>query len=344
MYLQRLKDTGDFLSITRENEFNLSPEQFTLGDGTVVKVLDTGVIEFTPQNPGNKDFVFSSAVHGNETAPIEICDELIKAIISGTITLAHRVMFIFGNPKSINIGERFVDENLNRLFCGKHSVGEVSNPERERAKKLEQYVEQFFMSHGEGRYRAHYDLHTAIRDSKNEKFAVYPFLHGKPHKREQLQFLVSCGVQTVLLMAEPASTFSYFSSKTFGADAFTIELGKVRPFGENDMSRFEQAKSTLEALITQESVQYPDLKAEDVELFAVYRTINRTHETFSFTFDDNVPNFTGFAKGELLGIDGEQEIRAEVDGEAIIFPNAKVALGQRALLTVIPTELSEDFI
>ena len=116
MYLQRLKETGDFLSITRENEFNLPATQFMLDNGTSVKVLDTGVIEFTPVEYGNKDFVFSSAVHGNETAPIEICDHLIKQIMSGAITLRHRVMFIFGNPKSINIGERFVDENLNRLF------------------------------------------------------------------------------------------------------------------------------------------------------------------------------------------------------------------------------------
>ncbi|MEO2279485.1 succinylglutamate desuccinylase [Pseudoalteromonas pernae] len=344
MYLQRLKDTGDFLSITRENEFSLPAEQFTLENGTNVKVLDTGVIEFTPAQFGNKDFVFSSAVHGNETAPIEICDELIKGIILGELTLRQRVMFIFGNPKSINIGERFVDENLNRLFCGKHSVGDVTNPERDRAKKLEQYVEQFFTCPGEGRYRAHYDLHTAIRDSKNEKFAVYPFLHGKPHKREQLQFLLSCGVQTVLLMAEPASTFSYFSSFTFGADAFTVELGKVRPFGENDMARFAQAKQTLIALITQDEVVYPELNESDVELFSVYRTINRTNENFSFTFADNVPNFTGFAKGELLGQDGGQEIRAEVEGEAIIFPNANVAIGQRALLTVIPTKLTDDFV
>ena len=344
MYLQRLQQSGDFLGITRENEFTLAPEQFTLDNGTQVKVLDTGVIQFEPKNYGHKDFIFSSAVHGNETAPIEICDQLIRAIIAGTLELTHRVMFIFGNPKSINIGERFVDENLNRLFCGKHSVGEVTNPERERAKKLEEYVEGFFTAPGEGRYRAHYDLHTAIRDSKNEKFAVYPFLHGKPHKREQLQFLLSCGVQTVLLMAEPASTFSYFSSFTFGADAFTVELGKVRPFGENDMARFAQAKHTLTALITQDEVVYPELNESDVELFSVYRTINRTNENFSFTFADNVPNFTGFAKGELLGQDGGQEIRAEVEGEAIIFPNANVALGQRALLTVIPTKLTDDFV
>lgn len=344
MYLETLKKTGDFLTITRENEHQLAASSFELGNGTRVKVLDTGVIEFTPAGETSKDIVLSSAIHGNETAPIEICDAMIRDIILEKLTLKQRVLFIFGNPASINIGKRFVEENLNRLFCGTHAKGNVQNKERERAAKLEQYVGDFFQSQAAGRYRAHYDLHTAIRDSKNEKFAVYPFMHDKPHKIEQLQFLQSCGVNTVLLMAEPATTFSYFSSYTFDADTFTVELGKVRPFGENDMSRFAKADSTLRALVGQQEVTYPELDQQTLELFEVYRTINRNEEDFSFTFADDVPNFTGFEKGHVLGHEAGKEITAQVDGEAIIFPNAKVAIGQRALLTVIPTKLDKSFI
>ncbi|MBQ4839638.1 succinylglutamate desuccinylase [Pseudoalteromonas luteoviolacea] len=343
MYLDTLKATGDFLTITRENEFELAPSQFTLENGTEVKVLDTGVIQFTPQCETQKDFVFSSAVHGNETAPIEICDELIKQIILGELELKQRVLFIYGNPKSINIGKRFVDENLNRLFNGAHE-NKCDNPEQVRAANLEKYVREFFTSVEAGRYRAHYDLHTAIRGSKNEKFAVYPFLHGKPWKKSQLQFLLSCGVNTVLMMSSAATTFSYFSSKQFEADAFTVELGQVKPFGQNNMASFEATKQTLSALISQKDVKYKDFDAKDFELFTVHRTINRTCEDFSFPFPDSAVNFTGFAKGELLATDGNTEIFAEVEGEAIIFPNAKVALGQRALLTVIPMKVNENFV
>ena len=182
MYLETLKSTGDFLTLTRNNEFNLPASNFTLDNGTLVEVLDTGVIQFTPRCDTSKDIVLSSAVHGNETAPIEICDQLIQDIIQGKLALKQRVLFIFGNPKSINIAQRFVDENLNRLFNGAHTQGATDNPERVRAAKLEQYVTDFFTCVEEGRYRCHYDLHTAIRGSKNEKFAVYPFLNGKPWK------------------------------------------------------------------------------------------------------------------------------------------------------------------
>ncbi|MCO7187846.1 MULTISPECIES: succinylglutamate desuccinylase [unclassified Pseudoalteromonas] len=343
MYLDTLKQTGDFLTLTRNNEFSLAAEQFTLSNGTLVEVKDTGVIQFTPATYGSKDIVLSSAVHGNETAPIEICDEFIQDVILERIELAHRVLFVFGNPKSINIAERFVDENLNRLFNGAHE-NRTENPEQIRAAKLEGYVRDFFTSVPEGRYRCHYDLHTAIRGSKNEKFAVYPFLHGKPWKKSQLQFMLACGVNTILMMRSAATTFSYFSSFQFGADAFTVELGQVKPFGENDMSRFTAVKQTLKALISQEGVKFGDFNASDFELFQVHRTINRTCEAFSFPFPDSAVNFTGFAKGELLATDGDKDYFAEVEGEAIIFPNAKVALGQRALLTVIPLEVDENFV
>ncbi len=344
-YIEELKTSGDFLTLSRENEWHLDAGEFTLKNGTKVSIHDTGVIEFQPPGSSTKDIVLSSAVHGNETAPIEICDELIKLIISEELVLAQRVLFIYGNPQSINIGKRFVEENLNRLFNGHHTTDDTPmNNERIRAAKLEQYVSDFFARGGEGRSRCHYDLHTAIRGSKNDKFAVYPYLHGKPWKKSQLQFLLSCGVNTVLMMKSAATTFSYYSSYVHGADSFTVELGQVKPFGQNDMSRFLQTKQTLTALISQESVEYKKFDANDFELFSVHRSINRTEEAFSFPFSDDAVNFTGFAKGELLATDGQTCYYADVDGEAIIFPNADVALGQRALLTVVPLEINKNFI
>ncbi|WP_392343669.1 succinylglutamate desuccinylase [Pseudoalteromonas prydzensis] len=344
-YINELKKTGDFLTLSRANEWHLDDSEFMLANGTQVNVHDTGVIEFQPQVHSSKDIVLSSAIHGNETAPIEICDQLIKQVLLGQLQLAQRVLFIFGNPQSINIGKRFVTENLNRLFNGHHSVdGIAMNDERRRAKKLEDYVSDFFTRGGANRARCHYDLHTAIRGSKNDKFAVYPFLHGKPWKKSQLQFLLSCGVNTVLMMKSAATTFSYYSSFVHDADTFTVELGQVKPFGENDMSRFAKTRDTLTALISQKEVPYKEFNANDFELFAVHRSINRTAQNFSFPFSDDAENFTGFSKGELLATDGETCYYADVEGEAIIFPNADVALGQRALLTVIPLQLTDNII
>ena len=282
----------------------------------------------------------ASAIHGNETAPIEICNSLIDKILNGTIALTQRVLFIFGNPPSINIGKRFADENLNRLFSGTHSQGEgLVNQERERAKALEGYVDRFFNSVEEGRYRCLYDLHTAIRGSKNEKFAIHPFIHGKKWKKSQFQLLQACGVSTFLLMNKPATTFSYFASNTFGADSFTVELGKVRPFGENDMSKFAAAEATFEALITDDDLNLAPFDVDSFEFYDVHRAVDRTTEDFRLNFADDVVNFTPYPLGFALANHGDIEHVVDTEGEAIIFPNAQVALGQRALLTVIPMDV-----
>ena len=349
----KLLKNKDFLSISRENEFTMPAFSFEVSNEREssqckVSVLDTGIILFEPiTHSSKKDIVLSSAVHGNETAPIEICNDLIKNLISGQLHLQERVLFIFGNPASINIGERFVEENLNRLFSGGHSQDQghgegLINKERRRALLLENTVRDFFEQGNnisDNRQRFHYDLHTAIRGSKNDKFAVYPFRHQKPWKEQQLQFLLACGINTVLLSHSPTTTFSYFSSNEFGADAFTVELGKVKPFGENDMTNFAAVIQTLTGFISGQVLALKDYVAEDFSIFEIDQNINRHHQDFQLHFADDVENFTDFPIGTLIASDGDIEHRTKKEGEAVIFPNANVAIGQRALLTVTPTKI-----
>ncbi|MFT5851770.1 MAG: succinylglutamate desuccinylase [Colwellia sp.] len=346
-----LQKTGDFLHLTRSCEFFIAAFSFEVESTksavkTKVSVLDTGIIVFEPLNhTANKDIVLSSAVHGNETAPIEICNTLIKQLILGELHLENRTLFLFGNPASINMSQRFIEENLNRLFSGGHSKDQgqgagLINKERHRALLLEKTVTDFF-NQGQGE-RFHYDLHTAIRGSKNDKFAVYPFRQNKPWVKEQLQFMLACGINTILFSNAPTTTFSYFSSNEFGAHAFTVELGKVKPFGENDMEKFAGVKRSLTALISGQPLALVDYNKEDFSFFEINQVIDRHCDDFTLHFSDDVENFTDFAIGTVIATDGEQEIKTQNAGEAIIFPNANVAIGQRALLTVIPVEVNPE--
>lgn len=330
----------DFLSFTRANEWSSEQTQdFTLENGCHVEVWDSGVIVFEPPQEGKKDIILSCGVHGNETGPIEICSDFVQDLLDQKMLPAHRIMFLFGNPASMNIGERFVEENMNRLFSGAHSKAPgLCNRERIRAKKLEQYVDKFYRVNCD-KERIHYDLHTAIRGSKNEKFSVYPFLHGKDYSKEQLQIMLACGVNTILLSNGPTTTFSYFSSNDYGAHAFTVELGKVRPFGENDMTRFIEVRETLKAMIVGSDMQLRDYQASDFNLFKVNRAIDKHDDSFEFFFADDVVNFTSFPVGFKLASEGKTDYKIETEGEAIVFPNAKVANGNRAVLMVVPTEL-----
>jgi len=340
---------NDFLKLTLQHPdhldaFDIEHEHYQ------IQVWDTGVMFVTPKNPvdcdRNKALVLASAVHGNETAPIEIVNDMITNILSGNLKPVHPTLYLFGNPPSIIIGKRFVKENMNRLFSGYHSKGtdaegNAVNDERIRAKKLEGYVTRFFDMFP-GYERTHYDLHTAIRDSAHEKFAVYPYLHGKPWQREQFEILRSMGVKTVLIMKAPATTFSYYASNTHGAYSFTIELGKVRPFGENDQSKFAAARDTLISLVEGREVDPSQFSEENFQIMEVYRSINRNHQDFVLNFPDDEANFTEYQAGDVLAIEDGVEIKADVDGEAIVFPNADVDIGQRALLTVIPTSVMDN--
>ena len=340
--MQELIESGQFLTLSRRNPALFEQaQQFTLANGTRVDISAPGIISFTvpATSQQTKRIILSCGVHGNETAPIEICDDLVKGILTGALTLAHDVLFLFGNLPAMDIAERFVEENMNRLFSGAHSKGEgLVNAERVRAKQLEEAVASFFEA-GEGT-RYHYDLHTAIRASKNEKFAVYPYLHERVHSKGQLAFLAACGVKTILLSESSTTTFSYFSSYQFNAHAFTVELGKVRPFGQNDMSRFEDARQAITQLITQAEYA-PTVDMDELDIYRVNQVINRNEEQFTLHFDDDTPNFTDYPKGTVLASEPGKEYIAEQDGEAIVFPNAKVAIGQRALLTVVPTTLDK---
>lgn len=231
---------------------------------------------------------------------------------------------------------RFIEENLNRLF----TKDEVSNTlEGSRAQVIMQHVDTFFDKSPHAIERLHYDLHTAIRPSKNEKFAVYPFLHGNTHSKEQLAFLSACDVNTILLSQSPTTTFSYYSSRHHDAHAFTVELGSVMPFGHNDMSKFSAMIKAMTELLTHISTTHRAFEDCNIDVYSVNQVINKHHEDFTLHFDDSIANFTDFEKGALLASETNCEYRAQHDGEAIVFPNANVAIGQRALLTVIPYKL-----
>ena len=339
--IEQLKTEGRFLELSRFQPQLFSEKlAFTLSNQIKVSISAPGIICFEPLLSQGKDIVLSCGIHGNETAPIEICEQFVQQILCEQLRPAHRVLFLFGNLPAMNAGKRFIDENLNRLFSGAHSEPQhPTNTERLRAKQLEQAVSEFYLAVNSTTQRIHYDLHTAIKPSKNDKFAVYPFRHGKAWNKAQLQFLLACGINTILLSGSATTTFSYFSSNNFAADAFTVELGKVRPFGQNDMSQFSAVIDSLKRLITGENLHLKAFDNADFLIYQVNQVINKHSDGFRFTFSDDLANFSDFAKGYLLATDGEHEYRCQYDGEAIVFPNAQVALGQRAVLTVVPTTL-----
>lgn len=322
-----------FLKSTLANPISAVPYSLVLDSGVRLALLDTGILCVSPVKKGDYRIVISCGIHGNETAPIEMVEQLFGEISSGRLSVSHELLLVIGNPPAANQAKRFIDENLNRLFSGKHEAS--ANQESTRAKLIEGIVDQFYRQGDEP--RLHYDLHTAIRGSELEKFAVYPYIHNRAWSKAQIAFLERCGVDAILLSNKPAGTFSYFTSHHYDADSFTVELGKVRKFGDNDMRNFDAALQGLSGLISGKEHFLSEPK--DIQVFSVVEEVIKRSEAFKLHFADDAKNFTVFPKGSLLASDQGYEYRTKQDGERFVFPITNVPIGQRAMLVVAPTIL-----
>jgi len=327
-----------FLKLTQENPNTMTEVLKVKHNNCLISLLDTGVLLIEPATHGSLDIVISSGIHGNETAPIEICDLLVKDILSSELPVKNRLLIIIGNPPAMNKGVRFLDENLNRLFCGKH-LG-LKHPEAERAERLEGYVKDFYLSSEKPKERCHFDLHTAIRTSKYEKFAIVPYQDGRNWNKSYLNFFKESDINTVLLGHQPAGTFSYYSSHEFQANAFTVELGQVKPFGMNDMLSFASLMVNLRALISDKYHASDEFDCSGFNLFKVDdEVIRQSENNFSLNVDSALSNFTEFPLGFQLTTDDNEGYTFTSEGQAIVFPNAKVPPGQRVALIVSKTNI-----
>lgn len=333
----------DWLAHTLANGANSLPTIKTqLPDGTPAIGRAVGVLEFCPPsdrlNPNSEALIISAGVHGNETAPIEVLNALVTELLNGQWALACPVLLILGNPSAMVAGERFIDANMNRLFHGAHGKEAYKGlPEATRAQFLEEVCCQFAMMH-QGLALSHYDLHTAIRPSKREKFALYPFVEAREVPGAQCDFLLEAGVETLLLQHREGTTFSSFSSSVLKAESFTVELGKVRPFGKNDLSRFTGISTALRRRMSGQPPVSPTPPHDHLAVFEVVHEIINSGDSFRFHVPDDVANFTEYAPGTLIWEDAESEYRVGHSPESIVFPNRNVPVGQRVGLLIRPRQ------
>lgn len=324
-----------FLQHTLANPKQVEPESVILDNGVCLELWASGVLCCSPAGHAAQHRVLiSSGIHGNETAPIEIVDQLVSDIVEQKVQLINPVLFIIGNPVAANLAQRFVDDNMNRLFNGLHAQF-ASSYDAERAAQLESCVERFFGQ--DDLPRLHYDLHTAIRGSEFEKFAVYPFLESANWSNEQLAFLEKCGIQAVLLSTKPSGTFSYYTSACFNAHAFTVELGSVRAFGDNDMTKFRAVQQGLGDLL--EGREQFDSQPQALQVFEVLEEVIKRTEHFQLHFPEDAKNFTASPRGTLLASDQDYQYITQQDGERFVFPLKNVPIGSRTMLVVAPTQI-----
>lgn len=230
--------------------------------------LAEGVLECIPHNSYKNSIVISAGIHGNETAPIEIVDKIISDLFSEKIILNEHVLFILGNPEAIRKGKRYIDYDLNRMFCGEWSHL-ADSQEAKRAKEIEMLITDFFDNKKSDIYRYHYDLHTAIKKSFVPTFALLP------HKIESysailLKNLEAAELDGLVFHTTKGKTFTNFTSENFNSASATLELGKANPFGKNDLISFSPIDLVIRNIISNKDNL--DRKKSPISRFKVIET------------------------------------------------------------------------
>jgi len=301
--------------------------------------LSEGILCLQPKSGYRKAVLLSAGIHGNETAPIELLNGLVGQLLRGERQLTVRLLVIFGNVAAMRANKRYLTQDMNRLFGGRHQSASPS-AETEQAAYLEQQVAAFFNhdSLESGVVREHYDMHTAIRASLLPRFVLLPY-QQRAYSPAMLDLLDAADLDAIVVHRTTGGTFSNFSSEYHQADSCTLELGKALPFGQNALASFAAIEAALAALISGETL--PTRSQPPIRWFRVAQSLIKRSEDFQLHLADSTANFTDLPQGTLLTEQTGDSYRVQHDKEWILFPNPKVALGLRAgLMLTEETDLN----
>lgn len=303
---------------------------------------EPGVITFEPIAGYQKHIIISVAIHGNETAPIEITNRLINAILSEQYSLKVRLMVIFGNLEAMRQGDRYINIDLNRLFSDQYLQYKPCY-ETKRAATLQKVVAEFYaVEPNKGKF--HFDLHTAIRASQHATFGLLPYLHSGRYQPEMLDWLQSVGLEALVVNHQPAATFSYFSSHQFSVNSCTLELGKAQPFGMNEFKQLSAIEQGLINLISEHKEVHQS--GDSLSVYRVADVIIKQSEQFKLNVADDVANFTLLPKGSIVATDLHPDTHKAIiyqikkEPQYILFANRRVKNGLRAGLLLVKSNLA----
>lgn len=295
--------------------------------------LGAGIIEFMPRKLATSQVVLSAGIHGNETAPVELLDALVHDLFQATEPLSVRLLLIVGNPAALRAGIRYEHTDLNRLFALPAKTPYRKVPEYARAQELESRVQTFF-EQAPQLPRYHLDLHTAIRGSRHVRFGLLPWQSG-PYDAGFVERLAHAGLDALVLHDQPGHTFSAWSNQQCHACSCTLELGKALPFGKNDLREFSAIRQMMTSLLTGRTPLSPPPEHLP-SCYRVTQALTKLSGKFQLHLSDSVLNFTAFPAGTLVAEDGDTRYEVVSPEEFILFPNPRVAVGQRAGLLLQP--------
>lgn len=262
------------------------------------------IIQLDGKNDGPTSIILAG-VHGDEKCAIEALE---KTLLNFSIENG-RVFFGYGNPRAIEENKRFIEANLNRMFKDDKllSVDERKSYEYKRAQFLKKYLDKS---------EALLDLHAS--HTPNSKH----FIICEKNSREVVKYLPGDFIVSGFDALEPGGTDSYMNSN--GKMGICMECGYIE-----DPESIKVAETGILAFLKARGHIANDEKVKKhtrIHFDYLYKT-----KTNNFILAKSFDDFAEISKGQLIGIDGGEEIIAERDA-VILFARNRNKIGDEAFL------------
>jgi succinylglutamate desuccinylase len=269
------------------------------------------IIKIDSGKPGKTVAIFCG-IHGDEKAGIMAVDSLRQ-----NIKLKEGILYlVYGNPKAIKQNVRFTEKNLNRCFLNESKTG--GSYEEKRATELMKILDKC---------DALLDLHAY-----NEPFIEsIPFAICESNCFDIVKNFDLKYVLTNIDKIEKGGTDGYMFN--CGKIGICVELGAIEKpkkfvdLGIKTIYQFLQYFGSVEKEFENDSVKQIKLRSN-----SIYKKKNK-----SFKFTKKFSTFDQIKKGELVCIDGDENIIADKD-QIILFPREKYDIGVEAFISAINYE------
>lgn len=253
------------------------------------------IIELHGKKDGPSSMILVG-VHGDERCGIEAIGKILPSLK----IQRGRVLIGYGNPKAVEQNVRFVESNLNRLFRpdSELSSEQKSSYEYSRVQFLKKYFNQADVL---------FDVHASSIPN-SERFVICEKNAKEIVKYLPVNLLVS-GFDNV----EPGGTDYYMNSMS--RIGICLECGF-----KGDLQSTQMAEESILAFLKARGHIANNLVSQKQSYVKVYKKYFA--KTNSFTLSKPFANFEVVKKNQLIGIDGQEEVRATKQSLILFAHNA----------------------
>jgi succinylglutamate desuccinylase len=254
------------------------------------------VIELKGQEPGPVSMILVG-VHGNERCGIDAIEELLPSLK----IQKGRVLIAYGNPKAIDQNVRYTEANLNRLFKSDEMLSEREKDscEYSRAQFLKKYLDQADCL---------LDIHASLTPN-SQRFVICEKNAQKITKYLPVSLVVS-GFDEV----EPGGTDYYMNQQD--KIGICIECGYF-----DDASSKEVAKESIFSFLAI-CENIAGITKEYSQASVAIKGMHSTKNNFVLT--RQFKDFEQVNEGEVIGIDGVEEIKMPFNGVILFARNRNI--------------------